>query len=842
MSAVIQRSFAGGELGPALWARAEQVKYQTGLRTCRNFMVQRFGGVTNRPGTRFVCEVSDSTKAHRLISFVFNAEQTYVLAFGRHTMRVIRQGAQLESSPTVPYELATPYAEHELRAISHAQTADVVTMAHRAHQPQHLVRTGHTAWTIGAINFVPTQARPTACAGTPGAAGSNVYRYQITAVNEDYSESLPGLQAPKTITGATQANPCVITAVAHGFENGEDVRIDGIVGMTGLNGKAYRIANKTSDAFQLQGVDSTLFTAYTSGGTASRTSVRVVGAAPTSGAPHVLTWTAPAGAWRYNIYKESAGIFGYVGTSEVAEFKDTNFTPATNFTPPAERAIFDGPGRYPAVCGSHQQRAAFANTDDDPERIWLSRIGQFTDFTTSLPIQSDDAVSFILSGNQVNAVRHLIGLGRLLALTGGSEFAINGDAAGTIRPTEINARQQGYSGAAATPAPVAIGNSTLYVQARGSVVRDLRFTYESEGYAGRDLTVFAPHLFDGHQIVAWAFQQIPHSVMWAVRDDGALLGLTYLPEHEVWGWHRHDTGMDAGDQVEDVAVVPEGNEDAVYLLVRRHIDGTWKRYIERLTDRRVVDIADACFLDCALSYDGRNTGATTLTLSGGTAWDETESLTLTASASRFLAGDVGNAYVLTFGADDIWCEVIAYTSSTVVTVRPDREVPAGLRTTATTAWARAVDEVAGLDHLEGRTVGILADGHVLPPAVVAAGAVTLNHTAIRITAGLPIEAEIETLDLENTEATLTEKRKRINRVTLLIESSRGLLAGPDREHLREYKQRAAEAYGEPIRLRTGQAEIPITSTWTAGGSLVIRQSDPLPLSILAITAGGEIGG
>lgn len=839
MPAVMQRSFAGGEVGPSLWARADQTKYQTGLRLCRNFLVQRFGGVTNRAGTEFVCEVADSTKAARLMPFVFNADQTYVLVFGHEDLRFIRAGAQLESAPDVPYEIATTYDADDLATIQYVQSADVVTLTHQLYPIRELSRTGHTAWTLADMALSPRQARPTALAGTPGPAGSKVFRYQVTAINEDYEESLAAVQAAKTITGATRANPCVVTAVAHGYTNGDDVLIEGVVGMTELNGTVYRIANKTTDTFELQGINSSAFTAYASGGTAKRTSVRVTGDTPTTGNPHVLTWTAPAGAWRYNIYKEQAGIFGYIGTSEVATFSDTNYTPATSYTPPGEPAFFKGPGDYPAAVSYYQERLAFANTLNEPQKVWLSRTGQFTNFTRSEPIQSDDSIRFTMSGRQVNAVRHLVEVDTLLALTGAGEHNIKGDTDGVLRPTAINPKQQGYNGAAERPAPVIVSNSILFVQARGGIVRDLRQESEGGPYMGRDLTVFAPHLFEGYSIVAMAFQQVPHSIVWAVRDDGILLGLTYLREHEVWGWHRHDTGD--GDLVEDVCVVPEGDEDAVYLLVRRTIGGSQKRYVERMASRRVTDVADAVFLDSALRYDGRHTGSTTMTLSGS-GWTPDTSLTLTASAGQFIAGDVGNSYVLT-GADgtDIWCEVLEYTSSTVVTVRPDQDVPAAMQAAAIATWARAVDEVAGLDHLEGRTVGILADGNVLPPQAVASGTVTLDHAYRRIIVGLPYTAEVETLDLENPDATLVEKKKRINRVTLLVESSRGIWAGPDRDHLREHKQRATEAWGEPIRLHTGQVEVPITSTWTPGGSLVVRQADPLPLTILAIAPGGEIG-
>jgi len=100
MTAIVQRSLAGGELSPKLYARVDTVKYQTGLRTCRNNMVLKEGGISNRPGLRYICEVKDSTKKIKMIPFIFNDDQTYVLEFGNLYMRVIRNGVQLTVTGT----------------------------------------------------------------------------------------------------------------------------------------------------------------------------------------------------------------------------------------------------------------------------------------------------------------------------------------------------------------------------------------------------------------------------------------------------------------------------------------------------------------------------------------------------------------------------------------------------------------------------------------------------------------------------------------------------------------------------------------------------------------------
>ena len=150
----------------------------------------------------------------------------------------------------------------------------------------------------------------------------------------------------------------------------------------------------------------------------------------------------------------------------------------------------------------------------------------------------------------------------------------------------------------------------LFVQARGSIVRDFAFDFLVNGYRGSDLTIFSSHLVEGYTIADWAYAQTPNSIVWMARSDGTLLGLTYIKEQQILGWHRHDF---AG-AVENVCVVPEGNEDVLYLVINRTIDGDTVRYIERMNTRTISPtesfagtpgIVDFLGMDCALIYDGR---------------------------------------------------------------------------------------------------------------------------------------------------------------------------------------------------------------------------------------------
>ncbi len=767
-----QLSFAGGEIAPSLYGRIDTVKYATGLKKCRNFTVLRHGGIANRPGTQFIAEVKDSSKATRIIPFVFNDDQTYILEFGDQYIRFIRNGIQLGA----PYEISTPYLEAELFELQYVQSADVITITHPNHAPQDLTRTGHTSWTLTPITFAPTQGPPTGVGVAGSGAGAN-YIYHVTAVDTETGE--------------------------------ESLAATG----TGVNIRAPHLG------------------------------------------PHTITWTAPAGgADEYMVYLEVNGVPGFVGVARGLQFVNDGITPDIIDTPPTARNPFSGAGNFPSTVTYYQQRLVFGGTDNNPETVWASRTGLRTNFTTSSPLQDDDAVTFTLSGREVHRIRHLVEIGTLVVLTTGGEWAIRGDQAGVLKTADVNPKLHSYNGSATLP-PIVVDDVALHVQARGSVVRDLGFDLEVDGYRGNDLTIFSAHLFDQFTLSDWALQQIPHSIVWVVRDDGTLLGLTYVREHELIGWHRHDTL----GTFESVAVVPEGNEDRPYVVVRRFIDGSYVRYIERMETRQVDEdaIEDSVFVDSFLSYDGRNASATTMTLSGGPPWVKLTALTLTASAGAFVAGDVGNSiHMNSTDGRPLRCNIIAFTSSTVVTVRPHRDVPTDLQAAATTSWSLAKDTFADLSHLEGEDVAVFADGFVVANPnnashvvrTVASGEVTLERPYAVVHIGLPYLSDAETLNIDTLQGeTLADKKKLVTNVYALLESSRGLWAGIEPpsddsvdplENLRELKVRRREAYDKPVRLVTEYRDVNVKSRWNKNGSAFLRQVDPVPITILAIAASG----
>ena len=158
----------------------------------------------------------------------------------------------------------------------------------------------------------------------------------------------------------------------------------------------------------------------------------------------------------------------------------------------------------------------------------------------------------------------------LIALTTNGAWQINGGAGGVatqggpITPATITATPQAYIGANDIP-PIVVNYDILFIQAKGSIVRDITFNIYANIYTGNDITVLSSHLFYGHQLPEWAYAEEPFKAIWCIRDDGVLLGLTMVKEQDMYGWSRHDTR----GNFQSVATVTEGSLDATYFVVER---------------------------------------------------------------------------------------------------------------------------------------------------------------------------------------------------------------------------------------------------------------------------------
>ena len=343
----------------------------------------------------------------------------------------------------------------------------------------------------------------------------------------------------------------------------------------------------------------------------------------TTGNYNTITWSAVASAQRYRVYKQANGLYGYIGQTDGLTFKDDNITADIALTPPEASNPFAAPGDYPAAVSYFEQRRTFAGTTNKPANLWMTRSGTESDLSYSIPTRDDDAITVRVSAREANTVRHLVPLNNLVLLTSAAEWrcaSVNSDA---ITPTSISVKPQSYVGAN-NAQPVIVNNNLLYGAARGGHLRELAFNWQAQGYISGDLSLRAPHLFDGLDIVQIAYSKTPHPTVWAVSSAGLLLGLTYIPEQQIGAWHQHDT-----DGVfESICVVAEGDDDVLYAVVRRTINGASVRYVERMASRQFVNASDAFFVDCGATYNG----AATTTISG-LSWLEGKTVSILADGA-----------------------------------------------------------------------------------------------------------------------------------------------------------------------------------------------------------------
>lgn len=489
---------------------------------------------------------------------------------------------------------------------------------------------------------------------------------------------------------------------------------------------------------------------------------------------------------------------------------------------------------YPREIEFFADRLWFASTRAQPQTMWPSETGNYSNFGVSTPIVDSDPINATLNSRQLNQIQDIIPLQNMVVLTSGMEYKASGGEGGQITPVTLAFRPQTYYGSSKLPALI-VGGSALFAQRLGFAVYELQYDFAQDGYNGGDLLAFSAHLMDGYTLVDWAWQAVPYSCVWAMRSDGVALTMTYKREHQVVGWCRQVTL----GSYERVTTIPGSAANDVYTIVKRTIDGVVKRYIERQFVRTsTTNVIDYVGLDCALTFDGRNTTATTITITGGTLWNHTEELTLTASTAIFAATDVGDQIVYGLGLTvPIRLTVTAYTSTTVIKARPaGGVVPAAYRS-ATTAWAFARDTLSGLAHLNGVTVGILADGAEQAQQVVpASGIINIAPPGAVVHVGIPYDCDIETLDVTVIGSeTVAARRKIIKKVDLLVKSTRDILVGPDFDHLRLVPARFNEAMGAVPVLRTGLVECDVSGMWSTNGRVCIRHSAPLPFTLIAAT-------
>lgn len=302
-------------------------------------------------------------------------------------------------------------------------------------------------------------------------------------------------------------------------------------------------------------------------------------------------------------------------------------------------------GTYPSVAGYFQSRRVYAATTNNPDTVFASQTGSYTNMDSSQPPVDSDAIVTTPWGQQVNGIQWLLPMpGGLITCTGLDAWQIAGagGAGSTLTPASQSAQPQESNGFSPTVPPLKINYDILFNQSLGYVIRDIQYNFFTNIYAGSDISILSNHLFDGFEVTQWAWAQVPWKIVWATRNDGRFLSLTYDKEQQLQGWARHDTN----GLVEGNNVATEPPVDAPYFVVKRYIVGVkqWAYFIERMDNRLWFGPEDPRCVDAHLTLA-----------------QPTPSATLTAAAAEG-PGTIAGGYLAEFGS--------GYTNPTVRLVDP----------------------------------------------------------------------------------------------------------------------------------------------------------------------------
>ena len=440
------------------------------------------------------------------------------------------------------YTLSTPYGEADLRYIKYTQSADSMTLCcwnqltGTSYGTYDLTRIADNNWTLISPTFGASIVAPGGAYVTPSDIGTTEFQYCVTAVSSvDGSESVAS-------NIATINNSVDITSTAGSI---------------------------------------------------------------------TVTWGPVTDAAYYNVYRANPGYdqaipagsqFGFSGIANGTAFIDSNIQPDFTQVPPTHQDPFAN--NNPGVAAYFQGRRFYAATPNDPDTYWASKPGDYYNFDTRTPSIADDSISGTPWSVQVNGVQFMIPMpGGLVVLTGQSAWQVNGTgssgtSAQALTPSTQQAQPQAYFGCSQIVVPIRIDYDILYVDRSESIAYDLSYNYWVNIYTGADLTQLSSHLFYGFTIKEWAYAHVPNKIVWAVRNDGVLLSLTFLKQQEVAGWARHDTQ----GYFTSVCSVIEPPVDAVYLAVQRVTPASqYAHMIERMDDRSWQLAEDCWCVDAGLA-------------------------------------------------------------------------------------------------------------------------------------------------------------------------------------------------------------------------------------------------
>ena len=586
----LQTNFSAGELSPKAAGRVDISRYPNAARRMVNVVSRTLGQADKRDGTQYVAAAKNANKRARLIPYIVSQDEAYMLEFGDTYMRVFKPDG---TAVGAPYEIATSYTEAQVAELDYSQSEGAMYLFHSDVYPNRLRTFAEDSWNCSAAPFTTT----------PFAEVGDFYAVALT------------LSSNTVGVGRTMA---AVSAVFLAADVGRAILWNaGVAIITGYTDTQH-VTVEVKSIFDAAAIPSGSWNLDSSPQTTLTPSAKdPVGS--------IISLTLAAAGWRTTDVGKFVALNNglvkitafssttIVNAKIIVELTAVTAVPALAWT--LNASVWNAQFGYPRTGTMHEQRLVTASTKENPQTIWGSRIGEELDFTSG--VNDDDAFSFTIGGNdnQVNQIGFIASERNLLALTFGGEYILTGGVEKPITPTNISVKIQSPHGVKDGVRPVQVGRETLFAQRAGRKLRAMGYDYQQDGYRSPDLATLAEHITETG-IAGMAFQQEPDPIVWVWLNNGRLVSVTLDRDLDIVAWNRHE--IDGG--VESVAVMPSGDTEQVWLIIRRIVNGSTVRYIERMRhdwypiygtespDWNAVPVADEPYswgvqLDCAVTQD-----------------------------------------------------------------------------------------------------------------------------------------------------------------------------------------------------------------------------------------------
>lgn len=573
-------NFNAGEFSPLMAARSDLKYYNSACKRLRNFVPTVQGPARNRPGTKFVREIKDSTSRTWLRRFVFSKTQAYIIEFGNLYCRFYTDHGVIETSPGVPYEISTPFTTTSLTRsdgtfrLRFTQTGDVLYITSDGQFPvQKMIRLTSTTFSIAPLETV----------GGP-----------FLDIDPDNSIVMYASAATGAVT--ITANAAIFTAAHVGsMIFMEQKKADGIRAWE--PGKAIAL----NDVRRSDGKNYQALNAATTGGVKP---IHSHGSRFDGDTGVSWDFLEPGYGW--------VKITGFTSTTEVSADVLSRLPAGAvgigNPTPRWAFSAFDAVNGYPDGVAFFRERLCFSKFLN----LYMSASADYENFNRYDDgglVTADMAIVTEIAAEETNNIVWMVGMsGALLVGTAGEEHTISElTTSQAFGPGNVKVSRQTKHGSAYAGEAI-VGEEIIFAQAAGRKIRSLAQAESVDiRWVSADLTVLAEHI-TASGVTSIVYQQEPDSVIWCMKNDGGLAGFTLNKEQDVRGWHPHVIGgaSDTYDEqaiVESIDVIPHGGADELWLIVRRLINGVTKRYVEYMMPQRNAcdDYEDAFYVDSGIT-------------------------------------------------------------------------------------------------------------------------------------------------------------------------------------------------------------------------------------------------